>query len=113
MRLASTFGRSQSLVQQSLLPAVDLRTVRTATFTAYEGVHPDLASVRPLVSLERSVGARQGVDKDLWENGSFDCEVYPDLPIDTTWGEVFRRLASWYDLPICRSACPALGLAHV
>ena len=47
---------------------------------------------RLLVSLERSVGARQGVDRDLAGQGSFDCEVYPDLPVDTDWRGFFGRL---------------------
>ena len=47
---------------------------------------------RLLVSLERSVGARQGVDRDLADRGSFDCEVYPDLPLDTDWRGYFGRL---------------------
>ena len=45
-----------------------------------------------VVSLERSVGARQGVDQHLSERGSFDMDVYPDLPIDTDWRSYFGRL---------------------
>ena len=41
------------------------------------------------VSLERSVGARYKVDTELAEMGQFSAEVYPDLPIATSWGELF------------------------
>lgn len=47
-----------------------------------------------IVSLERSVGARQGVDQQLSELGSFDSEVYPDLPVNTDWRSYFGSLVS-------------------
>ena len=50
--------------------------------------------VQPIICLERSVGSRQGVDAHLWSQGSFSAEVYPDLPIATSWGELFGSLFS-------------------
>ena len=49
-------------------------------------------ALQPIICLERSVGARQGVDAHLWSQGSFSAEVYPDLPIATSWGELFGSL---------------------
>ena len=42
-----------------------------------------------LITLERAVGARLKVDSELAEAGSFTAEVYPDLPVATSWAELF------------------------
>jgi len=47
----------------------------------------------PLLTLERSIGAREGEDIRLWDTGAFGAEVFPDLPLATSWralGEALR-----------------------
>lgn len=48
------------------------------------------------VVLERAVAARAGVDRELWQSGRFNAEVYPDLPIAGSWAEFFAKIASRY-----------------
>jgi hypothetical protein len=38
-----------------------------------------------LLTLERSVGGAQRMDAALLQTGVFGAEVFPDLPIATTW----------------------------
>lgn len=47
-----------------------------------------------ILCLERSIGERVGVDDDLWKTGWFDAQVYPDLPIASTWIELFQKSVS-------------------
>jgi len=42
-------------------------------------------SAAPFLTLERSIGAREGEDARLWDTGAFAAEVYPDLPLATSW----------------------------
>ncbi len=46
----------------------------------------------PALLLERSVSERLGADADLWHTGCFQGEVYPDLPIASTWRDLVQRL---------------------
>lgn len=39
----------------------------------------------PALVLERSLGARTGLDVDLWQSLPFQAEVIPDLPIASSW----------------------------
>ena len=41
--------------------------------------------------LERTVGAREGVDEALWQTGYFDAQVYPDLPLSSSWYQLLSR----------------------
>ena len=43
-----------------------------------------------LVTLERSIGARNRFDSNLWSSGKFSAEVYPDLPIAGSWIDLAR-----------------------
>lgn len=46
----------------------------------------DSSSTRPLLlTLERSIGESFGSDTQLRSSGAFAAEVFPDLPIATTW----------------------------
>eukprot|EP00192_Tetraselmis_astigmatica_P011442 CAMPEP_0117670670 /NCGR_PEP_ID=MMETSP0804-20121206/12899_1 /TAXON_ID=1074897 /ORGANISM="Tetraselmis astigmatica, Strain CCMP880" /LENGTH=367 /DNA_ID=CAMNT_0005479029 /DNA_START=330 /DNA_END=1429 /DNA_ORIENTATION=- len=44
------------------------------------------------LTLERAVGPRVGEDQQLWETGIFDAEVFPDLPLATTWRSLGNAL---------------------
>ena len=45
----------------------------------------------PALSLERAVGDKHGIDQNLWDSCHFRAEVYPDLPLATTWRDLLRR----------------------
>ena len=45
---------------------------------------------RPVLCLERAVGDRAGVDEELWGSGQFSAQVYPDLPVATSWRDLLR-----------------------
>ena len=82
------------LVSTQIVPACQSRSCATAAFA---GKHTKLTHL----TLERSVGARFGVDSELAKAGQFTAEVYPDLPIATTWRELFgsslnRSVSVWY-----------------
>jgi hypothetical protein len=44
-----------------------------------------------LLCLERTVGERNGADAALWASGSFNAQVYPDLPFAATWADLVRK----------------------
>eukprot|EP00887_Chlorella_sp_A99_P006191 scaffold3.g6191.t1 len=46
----------------------------------------------PALILERAMGERSGSDQCLWERGAFGAEVYPDLPVATSWRELLPRM---------------------
>jgi hypothetical protein len=45
----------------------------------------------PTLSLERAVGDKHGIDRNLWDSCHFQAEVYPDLPVAATWRDLLRR----------------------
>jgi hypothetical protein len=45
------------------------------------------------MSLERSLGAAAGADAALLSTGAFVAEVYPDLPVATTWKGLFKAMS--------------------
>lgn len=47
-----------------------------------------------LYSLERALNAGEGLDGKLWNSGHFYAHVYPDLPIASSWHELFQKIAS-------------------
>lgn len=65
----------------------------------------------PVLLLERSVGERIAADGDLWATGCFQGEVYPDLPIATTWRDLVQRLCNLKGLGA--PPAPAGGAAGV
>lgn len=83
---------------------VSLRALRIKPLTVTRAVH-NQSPKGFIVSLERSVGARQGVDREIAEAGQFSAEVYPDLPVASTWGELFGRGLKWYTSSIHMLAC--------
>ena len=44
-----------------------------------------------VLCLERAVGEKHGVDANLWDSCHFRAQVYPDLPLATTWRDLLRR----------------------
>ncbi len=48
------------------------------------------------LTLERSVGKPDGTDSELLQTGAFFAEVFPDLPIATTWGGLARVVTRRY-----------------
>ena len=46
---------------------------------------------RPVLTLERSLKDSRK-DLELWSSGAFQGEVYPDLPVATTWPAYTRHL---------------------
>ena len=44
----------------------------------------------PTLLLERSIGARTGVDADLWNAMPFAGQILPDLPAASSWLGLFR-----------------------
>lgn len=47
---------------------------------------------RWFLSLERGVGKANGAEAELQATGAFGAEVFPDLPIATTWQNFFKAL---------------------
>lgn len=73
-----------------------------------------LFSGGPALCLERAVGEKHGVDRNLWDSCHFRAQVYPDLPLASTWRDLLRRTvqtvgrqpdADWVEPPA--KACPA------
>ncbi|EFN54450.1 hypothetical protein CHLNCDRAFT_135876 [Chlorella variabilis] len=46
---------------------------------------------QPALCLERAVGEKHGIDQNLWDSCHFQAEIYPDLPLATTWRDLLRR----------------------
>eukprot|EP00884_Botryococcus_braunii_P021135 jgi/Botrbrau1/7705/Bobra.0159s0140.2 len=58
-----------------------------------------------IATLERGIGKSGGSDGSLWEKGPFSGEVYPDLPMAMTWGNLLsqnlpRNLMFWKENPL-------------
>jgi hypothetical protein len=72
----------------------------------------------PVLLLERTVSERIGADAELWQTGCFQGEVYPDLPIATTWRDLVQRLFKVRGMgqppqpPACLAAAAASGGAQ-
>ncbi len=50
----------------------------------------------PMLTLERAVGhAALGSDSELRSTGTFAAEVFPDLPLATTWANLVKVLTTW------------------
>eukprot|EP00877_Chromochloris_zofingiensis_P008586 jgi/Chrzof1/3981/Cz13g15250.t1 len=49
------------------------------------------------LTLERSIGVRQGVDAALISTGVFDAEVYPDLPVASSWMGLLKTLTQHHN----------------
>ena len=84
-------------------------TLRTVSSIAASGQSLTASTQPPkplLLSLERSIGPRAGSDQKLWETGPFSAEVYPDLPIAASWGELCAKLLS--RLAISQDSAPPL-----
>lgn len=45
----------------------------------------------PLLTLERAVGEKHGIDGNLWDSCRFGAQIYPDLPLASTWRDLLRR----------------------
>lgn len=70
------------------------RAVATGAAAAAQGAGAGRS--RPLLlTLERSVGGSLGSDSELRSTGAFGAEVFPDLPIATTWGNLWKVLRRW------------------
>lgn len=69
------------------------RLSTAATAAAADGLAGLFSQQRLTLLLERAVGERKGADEVLWHSGAFAAEVYPDLPVATTWQELLPR--SW------------------
>lgn len=50
-----------------------------------------LFAMHPTLTLERAVGDKHGIDQNLWDSCHFRAEIYPDLPLATTWRDLLRR----------------------
>lgn len=37
------------------------------------------------------MGDKHGIDQNLWDSCHFRAQVYPDLPLATTWRDLLRR----------------------
>lgn len=48
------------------------------------------AAPRWALTLERALGPGFGSDAALQATGAFSAEVFPDLPIATTWGNLMK-----------------------
>ncbi|KAI8462952.1 MAG: hypothetical protein J3K34DRAFT_527376 [Monoraphidium minutum] len=48
-----------------------------------------------VLTLERAVGGRAGADAALAASGLFGAEVFPDLPISTSWDGLVRAMLKW------------------
>lgn len=46
----------------------------------------------PTLTLERAIGGTFGSDEQLRQSGAFAAEVFPDLPIATTWGNLMKAV---------------------
>lgn len=43
-----------------------------------------------MLSLERAVGDKYGIDQQLWDSCRFQTQVYPDLPLASSWRDLLR-----------------------
>jgi hypothetical protein len=72
-----------------------LRTALRASATARESAA--VGPSRPLscwtLTLERSIGKSYGAEAELQGTSAFAAEVFPDLPIATTWQNLGKALA--------------------
>ena len=58
-----------------------------------------------LLTLERSFGEVTGVDAALWRSGRFAAEVWPDVPVASTWSGLLRA-----GLGRCAAKCRLINL---
>jgi len=58
-----------------------------------------LASSAPALVLERSLGARAGVDSELWKTLPFAAEVIPDLPVASSWPGLLQAVTARFRGP--------------
>ena len=67
------------------------RAATVLSLLPYRLTHRSMASISacrsiaPCLVLERSLGARAGIDAELWQSLPFTAEVYPDLPMASSW----------------------------
>jgi hypothetical protein len=54
------------------------------------GKGEDLARLKPLHTLERSIGQQLGRDSRLWDTYCFNVSVYPDLPVIMKWFDMLQ-----------------------
>lgn len=48
-----------------------------------------------VLTLERAVGERAGSDCEIAATGLFGAEVFPDLPISTSWEGLYKAMLKW------------------
>jgi hypothetical protein len=83
----------------ALWPAQQLHHHRAHTAAAAASPQPGGAPApSPLdadfvLTLERAIGERSGADAELLRSGLFAAEVFPDLPVATTWDGLYRAMA--------------------
>lgn len=53
-----------------------------------------LFAQQPTLCLERAVADKHGIDQNLWDSCHFQAEIYPDLPLASTWRDLLRRTLS-------------------
>jgi hypothetical protein len=68
------------------------RGLHTTRAAAAAGPAPSPLDGPFALTLERAVGERAGVDAELAASGLFGAEVFPDLPIATTWDGLYRAM---------------------
>lgn len=69
-------------------------TSTQALITPSAAIMPPVRFPRPLMlSLERAMGDSIGTDAILRGTGAFTAEVYPDLPLATTWSKWLQLLS--------------------
>ena len=70
-----------------------------------------------LLTLERSFGGAVDADAGLWHGGGFAAEVWPDVPIASTWSGLIQnglaRCAAEAKAPYGWTSPPVLGKACV
>ena len=66
-----------------------------ASTSAASAPAPPAAGRGLLVTLERSVSGDGAADEALLATGAFAAEVFPDLPIATTWAGLYKALLGW------------------
>lgn len=104
--LAAHPGCPQQLCSlRDFRPSVAARRLAFSTAAAYSGggsgvAVPGEAARRvdrlfapppTLLCLERSVGEKYGIDANLWDSCHFRAQVFPDLPLASTWRDLLRR----------------------
>ncbi len=53
-------------------------------------IHTSSAARGLMLTLERSIGESAGKDAALRATGAFSAEIFPDLPIATTWENLWK-----------------------